>query len=249
MYNKSKKEMKPLIKFSKMLRRLLIPNVVGLESTSTDTESSNTKSTTSTLLTSGSCHLSCETLTYDIFLRIILGESLTLLIRSGVVPIEALSKVWSSILQEYVDLIKTDKSKSVHALWKKIEYTKRKIIVVDECCRFLKSKYDKDIAEVLATYGYDMIEWMQDYEKYRTQIHLVEMEAKNLVVLLNQYCIEYTQLNPDKAKAAAVRELADYEKELAILSRFMGYRIRKEELTVLEFCSIANNYLEYNKKK
>jgi hypothetical protein len=45
-------------------------------------------------------------------------------------------------------------------------------------------------------------------------------------------------------KAPEQRQMIDYEKELRILSKFMGYNIRKQDITVMEYCSILNAYIE-----
>jgi hypothetical protein len=40
-----------------------------------------------------------------------------------------------------------------------------------------------------------------------------------------------------------------YEKELSHLSKFQGFRIVKEKITVIEYCAIVNNYLEEIKRQ
>lgn len=156
---------------------------------------------------------------------------------------------WQNILQEYYELIKTDKSANIFELWKKILYTSWKIQFVDICISALRFKYDAEIAEHLMLLGYDYVQNIKEEGLYLRQLELVESEAKTLIVFLNQYSAEYQLLCPqDKQEEAANRTLMDYEKEITWLSKFMGYRIKKDEVTVLEYCGIVNTYLESTKK-
>jgi hypothetical protein len=66
-----------------------------------------------------------------------------------------------------------------------------------------------------------------------------------LIVLLNQYKAEYRLMNPERSQEDIVNNTRiRYEKEIASLSKYMGYRIVKEKTMVLEYAAIINNYLE-----
>lgn len=119
--------------------------------------------------------------------------------------------------------------------------------VLQNACPYLKSRYSERMALRVQEYGYPLIE--EDKENGRgnlKQIYMVESEVKTQIVLLNQYNREWQQRYPNDT-APVERTLMDYDKELAILSKFMGHWIRRKKITVWEFCSIVNAYNEYIK--
>lgn len=193
---------------------------------------------------SGTFHQSCQTLLYDSFIRVLTGEGLHLLVIAGVPSPEQLKSAWEAILQEYSGLIKTEKSDSYFSLHKKIAYTEWQLSFFDSSLGYLKLQYDREIAEKIAELGYELIQDLPDRTAYLKQIYLLESEAKTLVVLLNQYHNEYKTLYPDEQVPKGERTIPDYDKELAILSKYVGFRLKKTEITVSEFCGYASLYLE-----
>jgi hypothetical protein len=191
-------------------------------------------------------HQECSTLKYNIFLEILLHGTLSLLVISGnPSPIE-LNTAWQGILHEYIDDTQNDRSSTLHEVWKKMLYTSWLISFIDWSVYALKYNYSEKIALMVAEAGFYYIQPIEDRARYLTQIYMLETEAKSLVVRLNQLNNEYKLLCPT-AIDQETRTLADYEKEIAILSKFMGQRIVKAEITVKEFAAIVNLYNETNK--
>lgn len=245
--------MLPKLKFTSKLKKLLTLQESGLPSTeipkATGAISGQTLPQESQL--QGTWHRNCNTLTYGIYLEIVLSCDLRLLIISGEVSEADLKEAWNAILNEYSSYIKTDKSDSIFNCWKKLEYTRWKMNMVRLCIEGLKIKYSPTIAEELMKLGYDYIDGTEDNEAYFKKLYDIQTEAKNLIVYYNQYLAEYTKLCPEGAMENSIpqRDRMSYEKELRVLSKFMGYGIRKDEISVVEFCSIINTYLESTKKK
>lgn len=157
---------------------------------------------------------------------------------------------WEEILEEYSQLVATDKSTGVFELLKKINYNAAKLTFVNEAVKFMKKYgYDAEFADYLVQYGFDFIEPSEGEQLWK-QILLVESEAKSIIVMLNQYNVEYRKLVPeaDLNNTEKLEEM-DYLKELAILSKFIGYHIKPEETYVTEFAAIVNTYIEYNKER
>lgn len=222
----------------------------GMQSTQTNVEES--KSSVTTLSTDiplpALFHRSCKTLLYDTFLNIIDSGSLSLLVIHGQPSIEELVEAWGDILQEHSELIKSNKTQSISDLFKKITYTEWKIVFLEKGLWLLKHEYNEKIATDIANMGYDLIVANDDRETYLRQIYGVETDAKFLIVQLNQYKTEYSILCP-KDQQVKTLTLIDYERDIAILSKFMGYRINKKEITVFEFDGIVNYYLETVQKE
>ncbi len=151
---------------------------------------------------------------------------------------------WDEIRAEFSEAIKTPKSSTIFDCWKKIESLTTKMNFVSLACNYLKHSYDTQIAEQLMLHGYDYVQDLPERDAYLKQIYLVETEAKTLVIILNQCYNEYRLLCPEGA-GEDERTIVDYDKELAIISKFVGHRVNKFEITVSEFCAYANLYLEH----
>lgn len=193
-------------------------------------------------------HRKCSSLIYDSFLTVLTTGDLQVLVISGTPTQQELIDAWDEIIQEYVSLVKTEKSTTIFNCWLKVIRTQWLLTLLTHALDALKMQYDEDIANAIAGQGFSLIQPMEDRQKYLKQIYFVEQEAKSLIVQLNQYTTEYKALCPTEAETEKT-DIAEYEKELAILSKFMGYRIDKKVITVTEFTSILNVYLEDIKAK
>lgn len=183
----------------------------------------------------------------DRWINIMLTGNLIFLVINGEPGPKELLHAWNLITDEYSELIKSDKSDDVFDVYKKIESTKFKLFYIATTLDYLKAEYDYELAESLASMGYFFIQDLPDRKDYLGQIFKVETEAKFLIVLLNQYTNEYNILMKDHEDVSIKRTVMDYEKELMILSKHQGYRIRKEQTTVTEYAAIINTYIEYHK--
>lgn len=190
-------------------------------------------------------HQSCQTLTLDRFISIMVSGSLRFLIIKGNPTDEELSEAWESIVSEYSDLVKTNQSDNVFEVYKRIIHTQWQIGFIDLLLEELAKGYDEDIAKELADVGYTIVE-KDTWKEYFQQITRVKTEAKYLIVQLNQFTNEYQMLMKDEPDAVK-RSPAEYEKEIAILSKFQGFRIVKEKTTVAEYCGIINAFIDYHK--
>lgn len=193
----------------------------------------------------GTYHKSIKTLVYEDFLTILTTEELKPLVISGEPPIDELVTAWESITDEYSNAIKTPKSDSIYACYKKIKRTEAYIKLVDWCLLILTEEYDEQFAKMIAEMGYNMIEPCDDKEEYLRRIKIVKLQASTLIVLLNQYQNEYNLLAPgdDKAK----RDYQSYMDELALLSRHQGGGlIQPKSITVAQYISIVNSFMSYH---
>ncbi len=195
-------------------------------------------------------HNNCSTLPLSNFIEIVLHGDLRWLVRGGNPSLNELSAAWDKILEEYVSLVKTNKSDSIFELYKKIKYTEWQIVFVDKCIYALKILYDEEIADLLNQRGFGIVQHSEDWQAYLKSLYAIEMSAKILVVLLNQYNAEYKLVDKEQGapdNASAEDQRFRYEKELAMLSKYQGQRIIKEIITVMEYAAIINNYLEEQK--
>lgn len=194
---------------------------------------------------SNTLHRSIQTLPYHNFILILTGGDLSPLIVSGQPPIDELVTAWETICEEYSSAIKNHKSKSVFECYRKIVTLQSQIQVIDSGLWFLTQQYDADIALLIHEMGYTLITECDNQEEYLQMIKRVQTEAKTLVVILNQYANEYKMLNPDGI-ALVQRDYQSYIDELAVLSKFQGYRLQAKEISTEEYCSIVNSCIAYS---
>ncbi|CAL7961497.1 hypothetical protein GAMM_230010 [Gammaproteobacteria bacterium] len=192
-------------------------------------------------------HQSCETLPYGSFIQIIVSENPVFLTIKGHPSDDELRDAWEDIKAEYSSLIKTNKSESIFDLWKKINVAQLKIdMLFGEmgAFNFLKYKgYDEEIAKIVESWGLPLILQNDDREAYIKSIMAVEMEAKFFYVQLNQYHTEYKLMCPEQGNLAA-RTIQDYDKDLAVVQKYMGFRIDKTKITTAVYCSYYNLFIE-----
>lgn len=193
-------------------------------------------------------HHKCNTLLYSAFISIMCGQrDLTILIIQGTPTEDQLNAAWDNILTEYSELTTSEAGENIFQVVKNILITKWKILYVDTALLTLAKKYDAVIANRLVEVGFDFIQPLENIDAYLRQLEAVRMEANILIVRLNQYNAEYERLCPKKTTEPARRTEFDYQKELDILSKWYGSRIKKEEVTVFDVCSIMAAFMEYNK--
>lgn len=194
-------------------------------------------------LSKESYHQSCRTLPYDRFIEISVTGNLFWLIISGNPSKEKLERAWGDILEEYGSLAKTEKSKSIFECWRSIEYTHFRIKYVQRCIAFLQEYYDEEIALSLVELGFDFIQKNDDTKEYFRQLQMLELEAGALIVKLGQLQAEYQRLSP-QGEELRMRDRQEFERELAILEKHMGFGIKKDTTTVFEFVVKMNVLME-----
>lgn len=171
-----------------------------------------------------------------------------MLIISGQPTNKQLQEAWVEIRSEYAESIKTQKTTIVFDLYKKIIYTQWKMFALESLIFQLEEEFEEEAAMMLVELGFDLIENLTDRVAYLKQLEGVRIEANVLIVMLNQYVLEYeAAVNEDAVNTSGQPVELDSDKELAALSRFQGYRINKNKITVAEFIAIVNSFLDYIK--
>lgn len=192
-------------------------------------------------------HRSTETLIYNDFLLILTGaESVQHLAITGTPDEEDLILAWVNIQEQYSDTIRTEKATSLIEINKRMLQNRWQITTVDHCILVLRLEVDQLSIDTLANLGYPVIEYNGDWHDYMKQIDLVEMEAKFLIVLKNQLYNEYKRMAGDDTAAAGGKiTMQEYDKELAVISKYMAFDVDKMKITTSKFCSYLNIYLDH----
>lgn len=195
---------------------------------------------------SSTFHRSTETLIYNDFLLILTGaEPLTHLIIEGNPPEEELILAWANIQEQYSDTIRTEKATSLISISKRMLLNQWQITTVDQCILVLRLEVHQESIDTLFNLGYPLIEYNGNWHDYIKQVEMVEMEAKFLIVLKNQLYNEYKRLAGDEAPGDSNVTMKDYDKELAVISKYMAFDVDKMKITTAKFCSYLNIYLDH----
>lgn len=196
---------------------------------------------------SSTFHRSTETLIYNDFLLILTGaEPVHHLAITGTPAEEDLILAWANIQEQYSNTIRTEKATSLIDISKRMLLNQWQITTVDQCILVLRLEVDQLSIDTLANLGYPVIEYTGNWHDYIKQVDMVEMEAKFLIVLKNQLYNEYKRLAGDDTAAAVGNvTMQEYDKELAVISKYMGFDVDKMKITTAKFCSYLNIYLDH----
>lgn len=158
---------------------------------------------------------------------------------------------WVDIVEEYVSLIETEKSKDIFSLWKKINETRLNLSILEICLDALSGPYyHEPFALKISELGFSFV--VED----RSNIEIVRNEIGVLVVLLNQWKQEYDQLTK-QANGQGVRDEMGYEKEIYSVCSGLRVNIDKDKISCFSYAAILNTYIDksnaeqeaYNKMK
>jgi len=169
------------------------------------------------------------------------------LIKTGTANENDLNEAWERLYNEYADLIGSTSYKVLVKLTKEIGLLTSKIEIIRACCFVLLHKYSEKCIKELKKQGFN---YKFDYSNkitFEKEINEVLVKSKYIGVKLNQKIKElndYVSLG----KKGVVNEKYFIE-TLIILSKYMGYRLDANEITVSEFAAITKKYNIENKIK
>lgn len=155
---------------------------------------------------------------------------------------KVLEPVWNEIFYEYMDMVKDPLHTKMLILMKEITRLDTHYVLVYETCRQLNLHYYKPLVESLQKLGYRYKYDPSDRKQYRKELDLTISQTKSYRVKSEQYRKDLEEIRSDKGKKT---EGADYVALLAELSKFQGYRIDPDVVTVAEFVAISNRYKKH----
>ena len=154
---------------------------------------------------------------------------------------DELQAAWNEILFEYSSLIDSENSQYLFSISKKISLLSCDISFIEGAIVVLKAFHDQEIVDILRQMGYPLIEGYKEKDLDR----IVSL-AKTLVYEFNELQDEMNKIQTVASGKAQTE--SDFDKTIALLSKFQGYAIRPKETTVTEFCGIFNLFLAHNKQ-
>lgn len=192
-------------------------------------------------------HDDAKKCTLNMYIEIAFRNNLNALIIEGNPPVEELTNARNEIINEFTEATGNHAagilSRSLHKLFR----LKSKIACYQLILNLIFfDEYDK-VEEQLKTMNYKV----PTNEKEKQQlIQRIKTKIKTTYVSLSEESRKYNNLIKDSQGKEYTEN--DFEKQLSYVSKYMGYHIDKDKVTLIEYASYLNNYqkeIEYGIKR
>lgn len=181
-------------------------------------------------------YTSCSEIPLNVFLDILYTGSIKKLKKRRFLFVskKKLERAWGKIYDEYSDLSKSEGTQAFFQLLKQKTTLQNKIFITQVCIDSLKTNYSSELANVLKKLGYN----------FKFTRESLESDLKKVVAKSKPLVIRLKKLEENIAPYLGAEDLkqSDFEDILVSLSKFQGYRLDKNHITVIEFVNILNNY-------
>jgi hypothetical protein len=190
------------------------------------------------------CYTSCSEVYMTAFIKAIVKQDYSGLIKKGSPKAEELALAWQKVLDEYLTISGDTNISTVLALLKEIEILSNKITLIEFVVSQMAQNYHQGFAEQLHAMGFRFK--YEDGPELMRELELTIVQSKSLLVQLNQSKAELAELRGDDGKAATEM---DYEMQLSELGKFQGYSLNPDKLTVTAYCAILKRFKIHNTPK
>lgn len=177
------------------------------------------------------------------FIRCMCDDDYSPLIIEGEASSDQLLEMWQQIYEEYLDMTGAHRNNYALTLTAEInELFFRHVSIVEGVNILRKHRFD-DLVAMMHKSGYRFPFNPLDPAKYQQDLDRVINRAKTLLVDIEnkQAQLKALRKGDDGEKISRLY----FDKLLAMLSKFQGYRIDKEVTTVSEYVSILNLYIQH----
>jgi len=168
----------------------------------------------------------------DVFIDCLVNKNLVRLVRAGKATSRELSEAWEQLFSEYCELSGSPKYQHMLNLLRQMGGMKSKILSVKLCITVLESRHSEKCIQVLKRFGYKHHFNPGDQEAYYKDLKAVATKIKSTELALDQAEKEYTKLIEKTGEKITEQQ---FDEALLDLSKYMGYRIDKHQITVAEY--------------
>ncbi len=155
---------------------------------------------------------------------------------------EEIEEAWTAIVSEWSELMKNENSEHLLSIESQILSLRAQITFVDYATFLLLRQYDQEIIDKLIGLGYPGEYPENDRAAYVKQLDLAVSLSKRKVFDLNELIEERDRLEKNSGGGRSGED--DFEKSIARLSKYQGYRIDKHKTTVYEYTNIHTNFID-----
>lgn len=181
----------------------------------------------------------CDQLPLSRFITCICGGNLTPLRKHPFVTKKLLNTTWNRIIEEYSKLTGDAGYEKTFRLSKDIARENVKLLVINACLKVLSVRYSQQSVDCLRQLGYCYRFDQNDMETYRFDLERVRKKARMITVEIEEKTRQYKNLTSPSGGSASVE---NFTQTLVLLSKYMGYRISAENITVSEYVTISKQY-------
>lgn len=186
-----------------------------------------------------SLYTRCNELPLSRFIRCICDGELKWLRKRGVVPAKMVKDVWAGITEEYAKLSGDTGYEKSFLLSKDIARENGKLVLIKICLNVLSARYSGSCVNCLRKLGYnyeflkdDPVSFQKDWERVRKKVRMIALELK-------EKRVQYEKLLASSSKRSTHET---FSRSLSVLSKYMGYRIDPERVSVEEYLTIQKQY-------
>lgn len=187
-------------------------------------------------------YTSCSELPLRRFIQcLVTGDTRYLIKRKGVIKGEATEDLWVKIFTEYLDLTKDPRQSQLLAFMREYQSYSMRACLVYQICRQLSQRPHQSLADQLRRMGFRYSYDLNDRAKMRRALDATIAQARLLTHQAEQRKKDLEHLQ----KGGKEVTNADYDQLITELSKFQGYRLDPNKVTVSEFASIVQRYKDH----
>lgn len=182
----------------------------------------------------------------SVFIRCLCDNDLSAMLIDGEAAGDVLSEAWQNIYNEYLDLTAKNGNNEVLTLLQEFDSFFYKHAVIENTVTILRLYYEQDLINILKGYGYHFQFNPEDPEKYHKDLDSVMQRSKRMILEME---IRRKQIESlQKANLGAVINRQYFDEILVTLSKFSGYHVNEDLVTVSRYCAILNLYISHCKQ-
>lgn len=149
---------------------------------------------------------------------------------------------WEQILSDYFTLSGNILAKKSLYLQREIQFIKNEIYIIQLCVNALSRSYSQKICDKLKAKGF---RFAFTPDTYINDMNNVVSQSKHKVLRLHQLEAELKELGGSGKPAQA----EDFYENISELSKFQGYQLNPNTITVSEYCAILKRFNKWQPTK
>lgn len=189
---------------------------------------------------------SCSELPMANFLVCLDSDGLEALVKPGSPKAspEQLQKAWDVIFVEYIDLMRDPDQMYALALMREIAVLESELNLSASLIVFLSMTYNREAENSLRKMGFKFSLKQGDLKHNTAQLDKVIRQRKSRLLTLSQKR-KLLEQHREKEKKAAKSSVGDFDRVLAELSAFQGYRLDPHIMTVTEYAAVSDRFKKH----
>lgn len=152
-------------------------------------------------------------------------------------------EVWDQIYSEYIGLRENKSASYVLDMVKEITYLQTKVFIINKCVEVLAITYSRDLVNELKLAGCRGKFDYSNKEQYSNDLRAATSFSKKYIGQIRR---KETELKEYYIRhGGGVVQRKDFDIWAVTLSKFMGFRVDYDVVTVSEYCHMMNQYERY----